>query len=751
MSRLLTAALLLLTPAGAADLFVDQIHPVLAQRCVGCHSGATPQGGLSLESRANLFKGGASGPVIANRLLIRKMKGEAGLRMPPAGEPLTPAQIAAFERWIAEGATWPEMRAASASKWTAPLAPRRPAIPASAKANAIDRFLDGQFPPVVSDARFARRAYYDIWGLPPTAEQIEALEKSKDRARLVDELLAHDKNYAAHWISFWNDVLRNDIGVVYHGDRKSITAWLQRALETNMPYDEMTRQLLNPVVKDAPDGFLVGVNWRGDVNASQLPHIQASQNTAQIFLGINLKCASCHDSFINKYQLKQAYSLAAMFSAESRLELIRCDVKTGQYTEAEFLYPELGKVPAGASLAERRAAAAQLFTHPGNGRLARTIVNRYWRKLMGRGLVEPVDEMDNEPWNADLLDWLAVDFADHRYDLKHLIRQIMTSQAYQLPAVARKDAVGTYRFQGPEARRLSAEQFLDTVSAITGEWRTLPNGDTARYVRDWELKSNPLSRALGRPIRDQVYTTRNEEPTTFQALELVNGATLTTLLRRGARRLLGELPNPPANLFDSKPMRQGAASFDVDVTGVKQLWLLTEDAGSYDAEQVKAAWAGVTLETAQGPKKLGELAMLTKPVRGSLTANKEVIENADFVPLGTTMTVNIEGLGATRLRGRAGLDDASRPSDIGGFVRFFVFGAEPDRYQLIRIAGERPVAEPARLAPRMDWNRFFLPLLGRRATPAEIAKLGGGGKDRAADLEDQLWMLLMHPEFQFTL
>ena len=781
MTRLL-AALFALTPLTAADLFVDQIHPVLAKRCAGCHSGAAPQGGLSLESRARMFKGGASGPVIANRLLIRKMKGEAGQRMPPAGAPLTAAEIAAFERWISEGAPWPEMRT-SASKWVAPLAPRRPDLPlgtaapvsrgaqpggpaaagalasagAPAKVNPIDRFLDAyavqhkvKFAPVVSDARFARRAAYDVWGLPPAPAQLAA----KDRAKLVDELLAESKNYTAHWISFWNDVLRNDIGVVYHGDRKPITAWLQGALEKNLAYDEMARQLLNPVGNDAPDGFLVGVNWRGDVNASQLPHIQASQNTAQIFLGINLKCASCHDSFINKYQLKQAYSLAAMFAAESRLELIRCDVKTGQYTEAEFLYPELGSVPAGATLTERRAAAAQLFTHPGNGRLARTIVNRYWRKLMGRGLVEPVDEMDNEPWNADLLDWLAVDLADHQYDLKHLIRQIMTSQAYQRPAVARQDsAAAAYVFQGPEARRLSAEQFLDTVSAITGEWRTLPTGDTARYVRDWELKSSALSRALGRPIRDQVYTTRNEEATTFQALELVNGSTLTTLLRRGARRLLGELPNPPANRFDSKPLRQGAAKFDVDLTGVKQLWLLTEDAGSYDPEQVKAGWAGVVLEDAAGvSKKLTELATVAKFTTAPMLANKEAIAEAQLVPLGTTMTFNLEGLNAKRLRGRVALDDASRASDIGGSARFYVFVQEPDRYQLVRVAGERPVAEPSGLGAKIDWDRFYLPLLGRRATPAEIAQLNGAApQDRAANLEDRLWMLLMHPEFQYVL
>lgn len=742
MLRFLLSVLVLALPLAAADLFVDQIHPVLAQRCLSCHSGARPQAGLSLESRAQMMKAGGE-------LLLKKIRGQAGLRMPPAGDALTATQIAAFERWIAEGAVWPSATNVPAG-WIAPLAPRRVAVPPGTAANPIDRFLAAyarqhkvQLPAPVSDARFARRAYYDVWGLPP------ANAKVPNREALVEQLLADSKTYAAHWISFWNDLLRNDIGVVYHGDRKSITQWLQQALEQNMPYDEMTRQLLNPATPSGPDGFLTGVNWRGDVNASQLPHIQAAQNTAQIFLGINLKCASCHDSFINKYKLKQSYSLAAMFAAESRLELVRCDAKTGQFTDAEFLYPELGAVPTGATLAERRAIAARLFTHPGNGRLARTMVNRMWRKLMGHGLVEPVDEMDLEPWNADLLDWLAVDFAEHNYDLKHLLRRIMTSQAYQLPAVPSTESRPgeKYIFRGPEARRLTAEQFLDTVSAITGEWRTLPVGETARYVREWELKSSALSRALGRPIRDQVYTTRADQATTFQALELVNGDTLTTLLRRGSRRMLGELPTPPANKFDSKPLRQGSAKFDVDITGVKQLWFLMEDAGSYDPARVSAGWAGVELEGPGGVKKLSELTTLAQFRPGDMLSNKESLTGVQFVPVGTTMIYNLEGLGLTRLRGRAGVDDAARASDVGPNVRFFVFADEPDRHQLIRVTGERPVTT----APTLAWNELALTLWGRPLTPAETAKLRVAARDKASDLEDKLWMLLMHPDCQYLL
>ena len=174
--------------------------------------------------------------------------------------------------------------------------------------------------------------------------------------------------------------------------------------------------------------------------------------------------------------MRESYGMAALFSSEAQLELVRCDVKTGKYTGPQLLYPDLGAVSENATLEERHAAAARFFTDPRNGRVARTIVNRYWQKLFGRGLVEPVDEMDGEPWNADLLDWLASDFTAHGSDLRYLLRLLMTSKAYQLEAAVTPEQAGKpYVFRGPVVRRLSAEQFADTVSMVTGEWRLLEN------------------------------------------------------------------------------------------------------------------------------------------------------------------------------------------------------------------------------------------------------------------------------------
>ncbi len=771
---ILAAAAMMPAMAAAQADFGTSIHPILAGKCAPCHGGEHPQAGLNLETREGMLKGGVTGPAIVpgsgkESLLVKRISGQLGARMPMNGEPLSGQQIEEIAAWIDEKAPWPEMNAKAAEEWVPPLAPRKPAAPDGPEANAIDRFLsvyfhDKNIQPAepVSDALFARRVYYDVIGLPPTMEQIARFQREirpDKRSRLIAALLADDKNYAENWISFWNDLLRNDQGVNYAGTRKSITPWLLKALEANMAYDRMVAALVDPVAKSDPDGFLLGVNWRGAVNASQTPYMQAAQNTAQVFLGINLKCASCHDSFINRYKLKQSYGLAAMFAEENSLELVRCDVKMGVRTDPAFVFPELGTVPPNAPLAERRAAAARMFTSPEDGRLARTMVNRLWQRLTGRGLVEPVDEMDARPWNADLLDWLAVDFAAHGYDLKYPMSEIMNSKAYQMPSIpGAPDRTKEYAFRGPQERRLTAEQFMDTVSSLTGEWRILQTDEGAEFSREWQLKSTALTRAMGRPIRDQVFTTRNDDAATLQALELMNGDTLGKALRRGARRLLNELPPAAPNRFDSRTMRKGTVAIDIGVGGAKQLWLMVEDAGSYDPAQTYAGWMDMTLEGPKGTAKLRDLPTLAKFETRTLTVAKGKRDGAMVAPLGTTLIFNIDGMGFTRLRGEAAVDDSGNRDDVEAAARFFIFTEQPDRDELVRVTGQPPVAPP-RAARGADGliDRLFWEAMARgpNAQEREIAReflepRGGNAAMSESGLEDLLWSLLMHPELQYV-
>jgi hypothetical protein len=269
--------------------------------------------------------------------------------------------------------------------------------------------------------------------------------------------------------------------------------------------------------------------------------LQFAQNVAQVFLGINLKCASCHDSFIDSWRLADAYGLAAVV-ADAPLEMHRCDKPTGVKAAAKFLFPQLGDIDPARPKQERLKRLAGLITQPDNGRLARTVVNRIWHRLMGRGIVQPVDVMANEPWSADLLDALATHLADNGYDLKKTIELIVSSRAYQSQCAAQAgDSEGEYVFRGPTAKRLTAEQFLDAVWRMTDMAPAKPSadfGDRGREpVRAALVGADALMYSLGRPNRDQVVTTRPEELSTLQALDLTNGQILADLLDRGAKNL----------------------------------------------------------------------------------------------------------------------------------------------------------------------------------------------------------------------
>jgi hypothetical protein len=623
------------------------------------------------------------------------------------------------------------------------------ALVAQSRANIVDEALDrywreNQIQPAdpVSDAQFARRAYLDAWGLLPDPAQLDEFLRDgrpDKRARLVEKLLADNQLYADHWITFWNDHLRNDEGLVFHGERESITAWLHNALKSNLPYDRFVRALIDPRDNTDPKGFLIGVNWRGEVNASQTPVMQAAQNTAQVFLGVNLKCNSCHDSFISNWKLKDAYGLASFFSPEP-LELVRCDVKMGEIAKPKFLYPELGEVKTEGSLEERRAEAARMFIMKENGRLPRTLVNRYWKRLFGHGLVEPVDDMSAQPWNADLLDALAYDFAARGYDLKHLLRTLMNSRAYQLPSVTDAPNPGErYTFRGPHSRRLTAEQYADAIASLTGDWRYKPTNTPAptRFVREWELKSSVLTRALGRPNRDQVVTDRQDQPTTLQSLELVNGQYLANWLREGARRLVENPPAPPENLFDSGLVRRNAVKADVSLKGAKKLWLIVENIDSYDVKRVTAMWKDAVFVKGKDSVPLRELLNGADPENLRLPA---------------TLTVDLAGKKFDRFQATATVAKQSMESDIGPAIRFFVFDREPDRRQMVRVAEDTPVPRlRERLTPDSLITRLYRHALQRdpadteRRVAAEIL----GNKLEVDPVEDLLWMLLQSPEFQY--
>jgi hypothetical protein len=595
-------------PAAPFD-FAHRVQPILKTHCIECHGGHRHEGEFSINTRESILDFGVVevGDAASSHLIELLTSDDAEVRMPKEKPPLSPAEIETLREWINAGLPWEPGFTFAATSYEPPLRPRRPELPPAVdgRSNPIDRILDAYMaehkvtrPLALDDAPFIRRVYLDIIGLLPDPDRLHAFLASRDphkRDQLIDELLADDRAYAEHWLSFWNDLLRNDYqGTGYiDGGRKQISSWLYQALLDNKPYDQFVRELISP----SPDseGFIRGIKWRGNVNASQQQEVQFAQNVSQVFLGLNMKCASCHDSFIDRWTLAETYSLAAI-TAEAPLEINRCDKPTGKTAEAAWMFPELGQIDPKAPRDERLRRLAELMTNPENGRLTRTIVNRLWHRLMGRGIVHPVDAMQTEPWSADLLDYLAVHLADNSYDLKSTIRLIATSQAYQSQSLSLDEQPRgpDFVYTGPLAKRMTAEQFVDALWQMTGAGPPKPHGEVAKFLkpeakesRTWFraslTASDLLMRSLGRPNREQVVSDRPAMLTTLQALDLFNSPLLADTLHRGAPNILKQfadqepaviinwpyefaLSRPPtesersiaAELLGSPPTQQGA-------------------------------------------------------------------------------------------------------------------------------------------------------------------------------------------------
>jgi uncharacterized membrane protein len=551
-----------------------QVRTIFAHHCYKCHGPTKIKGELRLDTKEFVMKGGENGVIVIpgdpdasevmRRVTLPRNHKDA---MPEKGEGLTAKEIAWLKFWIEQGAPWPEGKEKSLYR-VASLEPRMPPLPPASGSHvtSVDRFVNAYFnkekiawPRIVDDRTFMRRVYLDVTGLLPAADSIDffVVDTHPDkRALLVRRLLNRSDDYAQHWLTFWNDALRNDYsGTGYiTGGRSDITEWLYTALQQNKPYNTFVRELISPT--KASKGFIEGIKWRGTINSSQRTEMQAAQNVSQVFLGLNIKCASCHDSFVSDWKLEDAYAFANIFS-DTILEINRCDKPTGKFAGRKVLFGELGEITAEAVTAERLKQLADYLVHPKDGRLYRTLVNRIWAQVMGRGIIEPVDIMDNVPWSQDLLDWLAADFVDSGYNIKDLLFKILTSETYQLPSVAVGEpemiTAADYKFTGMLRRRMTAEQFADAVSLTiqpiypdsVAVSNLLPKNlsHVLPFARASLVKNDPFLTALGRPNRETVSTSRISQANLLQALELTNGTLFNLALGRGALDLKQKYPD----------------------------------------------------------------------------------------------------------------------------------------------------------------------------------------------------------------
>lgn len=796
-------ALSVLAVRGATVDFSHQIVPILREHCAECHTGDKKKGGFSLNTKADLLAGSENGAVVVprqsakSRFIELLVTTDEDSRMPPKGPALSAEKVALLKAWIEGGAQWEEGFAFKQPAYEPALRPRRVELPAAVKGrtNPVDRILDAYLakhqlktPEPISDEEFARRVYLDLIGLLPEPEALAKFlkDRSKDkRERLVQALLADDVAYAEHWLTFWNDLLRNDYSGTgfITGGRKQISKWLYQALVENKPYDVFVRELIAPPTPESA-GFSQGIKWRGSVNASQTIEIQFAQSVGQSLLGINLKCASCHDSFIDRWKLDEAYGLAAII-AEEPLEVNRCDKPVGRTAKAAWLFPELGQIDADKPPKERLQQLAALMTHPQNGRVPRTIVNRLWQRLMGRGIVHPVDAMQSEPWNSDLLDFLATNLADNKYDLKQTLALICTSEAYQSKAQVLEPGVDDHKYvyAGPRAKRMTAEQFVDAVWQLTG---TAPKKFDAPLIRgkaelagapklelkgQWVWSSDNVGTNLAKageaitlrrkfalkevPVRAGAAITVDNSYTLF-----VNGrqiaadddwmriepVSLEGVLKKGGNEILivaknaGNTPNLAGAFFEAR-LRFADGEEQVISTDTAWEWTKTlPDAKGKFAAQPKDWQSAVMVANPQvwSGRLGGQIAaVLNQVVYLELPMVRASLVKADLLQ---------------RIMGRPNRDQivTSRPEDLSTLQALDLNNGQ-ELTDLLAKGAARLVKEHAgRTDDITTWLYEFA--LSRPPTRSEraVAREALGKTATESGVQDLLWAVVMMPEFQLV-
>lgn len=453
---------------GGVD-FHREIKPILENSCYSCHQGAKVKGGLRLDLRSAALHGGEDdGPAIMpgkpaeSALFKRITSDDADEAMPAKGDRLAPQEIALLKRWIEEGAAWPDFA-----------------------------FGNFKLTPLTDDLTFLRRVTLDTVGITPGEAEIAAFfaDRSADRrTRLIDRLLA-DPRWADHQMGYWLDVLAENPNLINPtlNNTGPFRWWIYESLRDNKPLDLFATELIRQEGSErfgGPAGF--GVASQNDVPMAAKGIIVGSA-----FLGLEMKCARCHDAPTHAAKQQELFQLAAMLQTKpitvpatssvsldhlrlgGREPLIEVTLQPGTVVAPAWPFPEFGDERAAATLAEHpddpRDRLAAAITAPQNERFAAVMVNRIWQRFMGRGLVETIGDWEKStPTHPELLRWLAREFVRSGYDQKAVTRLILTSHAYQRAVDPTLGETGPL-FAAPASRRIEAEQLVDSLFAATGK------------------------------------------------------------------------------------------------------------------------------------------------------------------------------------------------------------------------------------------------------------------------------------------
>jgi Protein of unknown function (DUF1553)/Protein of unknown function (DUF1549)/Bacterial Ig-like domain (group 2) len=397
--------------------------------------------------------------------------------------------------------------------------------------------------PDCGDASFLRRAYLDATGTLPSPDEVVSFLADHDankRAKLVDRLLSSTE-FVDYWAYKWSDLFLVSTQKLPAPAMWSFYRFVRQSVADNVAWDELARRI---------------VTARGDTLSNGAANyfvlhrspIDLTENTSMAFLGMSLTCARCHNHPLEKWTQDQYYGVANLFSrVKLKDDGVTGGVEVTAAAEGEIRHPRTGKIMAPEPLdadplpldsrRDRREAFADWLARPDNPYFAKAIVNRVWSNFFGRGLIDPEDDLraTNPASDEVLMDWLIADFIAHEYDVKHLIRTIMSSAAYarsSTPVAANES--DTKYLSHYVVKRLSAEVLLDAIAQVTGvatPFSGYPSGWRSLQLPDSKVENTFLA-SFGRPERLSTCSCeRSAEPSVSQALNLANGPTLNDKLR----------------------------------------------------------------------------------------------------------------------------------------------------------------------------------------------------------------------------
>ena len=396
--------------------------------------------------------------------------------------------------------------------------------------------------PLAGDATFIRRAYLDAAGILPTAEEVEDFlaDKSPDkRSQLIDKLLDRDE-FVDYWAYKWSDLLLVSSRKLRPNAMWAFYDWIRESVKADKPWDEFAREIFTSSGNTRQNGALNYFVIHKDP-------IDIAENATQAFLGQHLTCARCHNHPLEKWTQKQYYQFANLFSrvgeknGDEPGDIVIFAKASGDINHPRLLKP-LAPTPLDGtpipldSPVDRRLPFAKWLTSKDNVYFQRAIVNRIWGNFMGRGIVDPVDDVraTNPASNEELFAALCKDFVDHGFRIKHLVATIMKSAAYQLSSEANATNTNDNKYYSKYiVKRLPAEVLLDAMSQVTGvptQFSGYPPGSRALQLPDTRVKSEFLT-SFGRPQRLVCDAAeRSSAPSVAQALHVINGDTLNRKL-----------------------------------------------------------------------------------------------------------------------------------------------------------------------------------------------------------------------------